>query len=209
MTRPEVSSRRTGAAAAAPVARPVAPQRRVNPRLLIVALLLGLLVAAGVLKAVSVAAKRTPALALRRDVAAGTLITDDMLTTVAFAADGDVGVVTGADRARVVGRTARHRLLAGELVRRSDVTEEPPVGPDQRRIGLRLERGHFPFDLEAGTAVRVVTEKAASYPAVVARLVKGDDGGADVVLVVPDAQADVAARDAQAGKVSLVAEAGR
>ena len=207
MTRATVRPGAAPAPASASPARPVAPARRANPRLLVIALLLGLLVAAGVLKAMSVVAERTPVLVLRHDVAAGTEITDSMLATVPVAADGDVGALT--DRARVVGRTAQHRLAAGELVRASDVAQEPALGPDQRRVGLRLERGRFPFDLEAGTPVRVVTEKATSYPAVVARLVKGDDGGADLVLVAPDAQADALARDAQAGKVSLVAEAGR
>ena len=196
-----------GAAAAAP--RPARPSARVNARLLVVALLLGLLVAAGVLKALSVAAQRSPVLVVRRDVPAGTTITDDMVDTVAVASDVDVGALPARDRARVVGLTARHRLVAGELLRTSDVATEPPVGADERRVGLRLERGRFPFDLEAGTAVRVVTEQTTSYPAVVARFVKSDDGSADIVVVVPDAQADALARDVQAGKAVLVAEAAR
>jgi len=194
--------------AAAP-ARAARPMARVNSRLLVVALLLGLLVAAGVLKALSVAAERSSVLVVRRDVPAGTQLTDEMLATVALASDADIGAVAANERAQLVGRTARHRITAGELVRASDVIDEPPVGPDQRRVGLRLERGRFPFDLEAGTTVRVVTEKATSYPAVVARFVKGDDGSADVVVVVADAQADALARDVQGGKAALVAEAAR
>lgn len=209
MARPDLSQVRRLTPPGPPPVRPVAPARRVNPRLLVVALLVGLLVAAGVLKAVSVAAERSPVLVVRRDVPAGSRITADMLGTVALAADGDVGTLGVGDRSSVVGAVARHRLAAGELIRTSDVADEPAVGPGQRRVGVRLERGRFPFDLEAGTAVRVVTEKPTSYPAVVARLVKGDDGSADVVLVVADEQADALARDAQGGKASLVAEAGR
>lgn len=188
--------------------RPVAPSRRTNPRLVIVALLLGLLVAAGALKAMSVASKRSPALVLRRDVPTGTEITADMLGTVPVASDGSIGALGPDDRVAVVGRTARHRLVAGDLLRASDLTDEAPVGPDQRRVGARLDRGRFPYDLEAGTRVRVVTEAGGSYVAVVLRLAPTDDGGADIVLVVNDVDADAVVREMQAGEASLVAESG-
>lgn len=198
---------RNGAVPSPPGARPVAPTRRANPRLVIVALLLGLLVAAGALKAMSVASKRTPALVVTQDVAAGTRITPEMLGTVPLASDGDVGALGAGDRAMVVGRTARHRLRAGDLVRAGDVTEDAPLAADQRRVGLRLERGRFPYDLEAGTRVRVVTEDGGSFVALVARFAKDADGDADLVLVVGDTDADALARGIQSGKAALVAEA--
>lgn len=198
----------TRPAAPAPTgARPIAPSRRVNPRLLIVALLVGLLLAAGILKAMSVAADRTPVLVLAADVPAGGTFTDDMLVSTELAADGDIGVVPATQRAEVVGKTASHNLRANEVLRASDVSSEPPVGPNERRVGVRLERGRFPFDLAAGTRVRVVTEKQEVYVAKVGRFSKGDDGNADIVLIVPDEQADAIARDLQNGKASLVAEA--
>ncbi len=207
MARSELTSAgRPAAAPTAPVGRPVAPSRRANPRLVIVALLLGLLVAAGALKAMSVASKRAPALVLTRDVPAGTVITSEMLGTVSLASDGPIGALAGGDRATVLGRTARHRLAGGELLRASDLTDEVPVGPEQRRVGLRLDRGHFPFDLEAGTRVRVVADGNGSFVALVARFVKDEDGNADVVLVVNDVDADAVARGTQSGKASLVAE---
>lgn len=206
MARTDVSAGGRAAPPAPPTGRPVAPSRRVNPRLVIVALLLGLLVAAGALKAMSVAAERRPALVLTRDVAAGTEITADMVGTVPVAADGAIGALGEGERATVVGRTARHRLAAGDLLRSSDLTDGVAVAADQRRVGLRIDRGRFPFDLEAGTRVRVVVEEG-SFPALVARLVKDEDGDADVVLVVADADADAVARGTADGS-SLVAESG-
>lgn len=206
MARTDVSGGRA-AAPAPPTGRPVAPSRRANPRLVVVALLLGLLVAAGALKAMSVAAERTPALVLRRDVAAGTEITADMIGTVPVASDGAIGALAEGDRAVVVGRVALHRLAAGDLLRASDLTDEQPVGPDQRRVGMRIDRGRFPYDLQAGTRVRVVTEDG-SFPALLARLVKDEQGDADVVVVVADTDADAVARGTKAD-AALVAESGQ
>jgi len=210
MARSNVTTARPPVAPVPGGVRPVAPSRRLNPRLLIVALLVGLLLAAGILKAMSVAADRTPVLVLAGDVPAGATFTDGMFVSTPLAADGDIGIVPAAQRAEVVGKTASHNLRAHEVLRASDVSSEPPVGPGERRVGVRLDRGRFPFDLTAGTRVRVVTEKAdVLYTAVVGRFSKGDDGNADIVLVVADEQADAIARDLQNGKASLVAEAAR
>jgi hypothetical protein len=98
----------------------------------------------------------TSVLAVARPVPAGATITDADLLVVQVVPDARVEVVTEAERATVVGRTATVPLVPGTLLAPAHVGAAawPPAG--ESVVGVPVAAGRMPAGLAIGSRVSVL-----------------------------------------------------
>ena len=98
----------------------------------------------------------TSVLAVARPVPAGAAITEADLQVVRVVPDPGMAVVTEAERATVVGRTATVPLVAGALLAPGHVgaAKWPPAG--ESVVGVPVAAGRMPAGLSLGSRVSVL-----------------------------------------------------
>ena len=173
----------------------VGPRGRRRPGLLVAGVAMVVLGALAAIWLVSASGHRVPVVMVARDVAYGTVVTREDLTTTSVAVDPSVAVVPAGQASSLVGQRATVALRAGALVTRADVTSAGVVGADQVLVPLPLAAGRVPASgLSAGDRLLVVDAPAAgadpapgaprSFAAQVVRVGSADVNGAVVVDVV-------------------------
>jgi hypothetical protein len=182
--------------------------------------LAGLLLVRHAARAVEVLVVVRPVPAEQRLVAAD-------LGTVRVRGEG-FKAVPAAGLGSVVGKAATGRLVAGQLLLREMLSDQPVPAPGAAAVGLSLRPGQLPGDgLEPGDRVRVLAVPARQdaaaggvslvRPDVLAEAaavfaVRADPvaaGNTVVTVLVPAGQADVLSAFGSAGQVSLVEVSGR
>lgn len=135
-------------------ARPSPPRRR-RPAMaaLAVLLIIGGAALAGLL-ALRLDS-REPVLVLNQDVAVGTQITRQMLSTTSVASD-TLMLVPENQVGSVLGTYSRTALTRGQLVDTSMLTTKAPFGSSQVQVGIPLAAGRVPPGLRSGDEVRLV-----------------------------------------------------
>ena len=110
--------------------------------------------------------EKSPVLVVAEPLAAGQMITPDVLRTIPVAADAGVAIIDASLAAKVIGRTAAVPLTPGTLLNVSDIGKStfPPAG--QAELAVALRTGAYPLDLAAGDRVQVVVT-SDSQPTVV------------------------------------------
>jgi len=98
---------------------------------------------------------REPVIMLNTDVAVGTEITADMLTTTEVASEG-LKLVSESQAKTVIGTYARTSLTKGQLLDTSMVVEGAPFDSSAVRVGVPLTDGQVPGDLRSGDQVRII-----------------------------------------------------
>ena len=154
-----------------------AGQQQRRPRTSWIALGLLVLVAFGLLGAITVArvAGRAPVLALAQPVERGEQLESADLMVVSVGTDDNVAVVPSADRDELLGLTATAGMEAGTLVNRGQFAVGPSVAAGSSVVGLALVPGQYPtVNLRPGDRV-VVVRTPASTPT------GEDDRGATVL----------------------------
>lgn len=154
---------------------------------------------------------REPVLMLSQDVAVGTEITADMLTTTEVASEGLM--LLGESQAdSIVGTYARTSLTEGQLLDTSMVVKGAPFDNTAVRVGVPLTAGQVPGDLRSGDQVRIIRISDGAAEAqplavglfLVVSSTEGDRFGSDgskssATLLVPasasDAVVDAAGND--------------
>lgn len=172
----------------------VPPQGRRRPALLVVGLAMVALGALAAIWLVSSSGHRVEVVMLAHNVAYGSVLRADDLTTTPVAVDPAVAVVPADEAATIVGQTATAYLTAGSLLSRGDVTPAGVLGPDEVLVPLPLPAGRMPADgLSAGQRLLVVDAPPvgadpppgapASIGATVVRVGSADVNGTVVVDV--------------------------
>jgi hypothetical protein len=157
----------------------------------------------------------TAVLAVARPVPAGSTVRDADLQVVRVVPGAGVEVVTEAERATVVGRTATVPLVAGALLAPAHVGAAawPPAG--ESVVGVPVAAGRMPAGLSSGSRVSVLVPAAGapgqlgqSGPAVVSGVVVALEppSAAGVSTVSLSMASGDARRVAAAGDVVLVLE---
>ena len=147
---------------------------------------------------VSASGHRVQVVMVAHDVAYGSVLTREDLTTTSVAVDPSVSVVPAAQASTLVGQRATANLRVGALLARTDVTPSGVVGTDQVLVPLPLSSGRVPASgLSAGDRLLVVDAPAPgadpavgtprSFAAQVARVGAPDVNGTVVVDVVASA----------------------
>lgn len=135
----------------------VPPAGRRRPGLLVAGLAMVALGALAAIWLVSSSGHRVEVVMLARNVAYGSVLRADDLTTTAVAVDAAVAVVPADEAATIVGKTATTNLTAGSLLSRGDVTSAGVLGPDDVLVPLPLPAGRMPAGgLSAGQRLLVV-----------------------------------------------------
>lgn len=176
----------------------VGPRGRRRPGLMVAGVAMVVLGALAAIWLVSASGHRVPVVMVARDVAYGTVVTREDLTTTSVAVDPSVAVVPAGQASSLVGQRATVALRAGALVTRADVTSAGVVGADQVLVPLPLAAGRVPASgLSAGDRLLVVDAPAAgadpapgaprSFAAQVVRVGPADVNGTVVVDVVASA----------------------
>ncbi|HET7486520.1 MAG TPA: SAF domain-containing protein [Acidimicrobiales bacterium] len=133
------------------------PGTRRRPVRALVLLVVAVVCALGFAVTLSAAGQREAVLALARDVPAGGVIEAGDLTVVEISADDRLRPIAGAQRSRIVGRTATWSLAAGTLLTEAHLAEPPGPGPDESVVALRLKGARVaPTSLRPGQRVQVV-----------------------------------------------------
>jgi hypothetical protein len=154
-------------------------------------------------------------LAVARPVPAGATITDADVQVVRVVPGAGMEVVTEAERATVVGRTATVPLVAGALLAPAHVGAAvwPPAG--ESVVGVPVAAGRMPAGLSSGSRVSVLVpaggapgQLGQSGPAVVSGVVVALEppSAAGVSTVSLSMASGDARRVAAAGDVVLVLE---
>lgn len=169
--------------------------------------------------------KRVAVIALARNVPAGHTITGADLREAEISLDPALHPLS-AD-SKVVGLRATTDLMAGTLLTRSDVTDDPIVLPGQQVVGIAAKSNQLPAEkLQPGTTIVLVatpsagggsstttsttgnTPAAPVLTALTARVVTvgaaDNDGTVVVDLAVPAAQGAAAADLAASGKFAIL-----
>jgi hypothetical protein len=97
-----------------------------------------------------------PAVQVVRDVAAGDVITSDMLRTVDVNVDATVNVIEGADLMSLVGQYARVRLVSGSLVTRQALQAGPLVSIGNAVVAFEVDASELPVGVRERVPVRLV-----------------------------------------------------
>lgn len=162
---------------------------------------------------------RQAVLAVARTVDVGEVVGTRALRVVQVSSDAGVRTVPAADRARVVGRPAAVRLVAGSLLSPAEIGEGTGLPDGMALIGTVLKTGQFPLSLAAGDTVALVTSaasgsdptlttEAASTPptATVVAVESGMDatGNTAVSLQLPTDTAAMVAAAGAAGRLNLI-----
>ncbi len=206
--------------AATSTSRPLAPAQSPKPRRNTGRIVLGILVLAmsalGAVVLVSSASHRVAVLGIARDVPVGKTLTASDLHEVSISGGDGLHAVSADDPSRVVGRTAKVGLVAGSLLSRDQLTDQPARRDGTVVAGAVLKGGQFPVDLAIGDAVNVIETTApdatgAGEPisrgtATVLDLSQSRDGQGliTVSLAVPSASATAISSAGAAGRLSLV-----
>lgn len=158
---------------------------------------------------------REPVMVLNRDVAVGTQITPDMLSTARVASDG-LMLVRESQEKSVIGTYARTSLTRGELLDTSMLVQGAPFNSTAVRVGVPLTPGQVPGDLRSGDQVRIIrisdgTSKAT--PLAVGLFLEssstsgdrfgGSRSSSSATLLVPAAAADAVVDAAGNDKLGL------
>lgn len=144
------------ATAAARADRLPPPPRERRPMLaaLAVLLIVGGAAAAGLLALR--ADERVEVLVAANDIAAGTAITEDDLTTVPVAAEG-TQLIPATQSGLLAGRYARTSIAAGQLIDSTMLSTSAPLQPGLVAVGASLAAGRMPASgLQAGDVVQLV-----------------------------------------------------
>jgi hypothetical protein len=114
--------------------------------------------------------ERTPALALRHDVARGAVLSAGDLQTVYVGSDSEIAYVRPSDDDQVVGRAALADMRTGTLVTAEQFAPQTDVlSPNDGAVGLALEASEMPsVGLVPGDVVTVIAEDTAGGTASVA-----------------------------------------
>lgn len=213
-------TRRDAAATAATgpqrLAPMVPPRARRRPGLITAGVTLSALGALVAVWLVSSAGDRTDVVMLARDVAYGTTLTADDLTTTAVAVDASVATVGAEGASSLVGQVATADLAAGTLLAPSDVAPAGPPGPGEALVPLPATAERLPATgLRPGDRLLVVdtptqaadppTGQPETFEVVVARVGAPDLSGVSVIDVVAAADDGPAlAARAATGRFALV-----
>ncbi|MBN9375492.1 MAG: hypothetical protein J0I40_08910 [Cellulomonas sp.] len=176
----------------------VTPRGRRRPGLLIAGIAMAILGGLAVIWLVSASGHRVPVVMVAHDVAYGSVLTREDVTTTSVAVDPSVSVMAAGQLSAVVGQRATVNLHRGALLGRADVTSSSVVGADQVLVPLPLPAGRVPASgLSAGDRLQVVDAPAAgadpapgvprSFSAQVVRVGSADVNGTVVVDVVASA----------------------
>jgi len=173
----------------------VPPRGRRRPALLVAGLAMVALGALAAIWLVSSSGHRVQVVMLAHDVAYGSVLTTDDLTTTAVAVDPAVAVVPADEVDDLVGQTATANLTAGSLLSRSAVTTAGVLGSDEVLVPLPIPADRMPAGgLSAGDRLLVVDappvgadplpDAPSSFEAKVVRVGPSDVNGTAVVDVV-------------------------
>lgn len=152
-----------------------------------------------------------PVLAVARPVPAGQTITDSDLRVVRVAPEAGVELFGEAERAAVVGRTARVPLVAGSLLAAGQVGAAAWPGAGESVVAVPVPAGRLPAGLTEGSRVSVLVaggeEAEPAGPVVSASVVAVEPatsaGISTVSLLVRSAEAQ---QVGAAGEVVLILE---
>lgn len=140
--------------------RPVAmvgPRGRRRPAFVIAGVAMVALGALAAMWLVTSTGQRVEVVLMARDVAYGSTITAEDLTTTAVSVEPTVRLVAAEDSGGLVGRVATSNLDRGSLVTPSDVTDAGVVGPGEVLVPLPLTADRVPAGgLAAGDRLLVV-----------------------------------------------------
>ena len=211
--RPASSNGAVPASPTPPVAgRPVGPVRRVQIPWLVAAVAALLLATLLVLVGLSRAADRTRVLSLARPIAAGEVVTADVLAVRSIAIDGGPSLfIVEGHEADVVGKVAVKPLVAGELLTSSDVASMPGLVSGERRVGAVVKPTRVPPGARRGevlSAFAVDGDRSVLIPARVLDVTVAKDGTATLGLAVATDQAAQVAQWAASDRLVLVGEPG-
>jgi hypothetical protein len=164
--------------------------------------------------------QRVEVLALTRNVAMGTQLTQSDLAPVAISAGSGVKTIPTRQAAQVTGLVAAVGLRAGALLVPADLTSALVPGTGQQLVPVALKSEQLPASgLAPGDPVLVVptpgaagqqasgqaTVLAQAVPATVYRVAGPDENGNVVVdLLVAAAQGPSVARQASTGQIALI-----
>jgi hypothetical protein len=173
----------------------VPPRGRRRPALLMAGLAMVALGALAAIWLMSSSGHRVEVVMLARDVAYGSVLQADDLTTTAVAVDPSVAVVPANQVGTLVGQTATANLTRGSLLSRSDVTSAGVLGANEVLVPMPLPADRMPAGgLRAGDRLLVVDAPPvgadpppaapASLSAKVVRVGSPDVNGTVVVDVV-------------------------
>lgn len=184
---------------------------RVRVQWLVLAAALTVLAGVVVAWALTRAADRVAVLSVAQPIAAGETIeaADLVPTDIAFEARVR-GLVPAGSLDQLVGRVATIDLAPGTLLTTGMWTDAPELAADERSVGASLPTGRHPAGLARGSramaiAVEVTVESNPAPVAVrILDAVVTDDGGLDVTLAVPDAEAAAVARLASNDQLTLI-----
>ena len=148
---------------------------------------------------------RVPVLVLNQDVAVGTQITRQMLSTTNVASD-TLMLIPENQVGSVLGTYSRTALTRGQLVDTSMLTTREPFGSSQVQVGVPLTTGKVPSGLRSGDEVRLVRVgdgSNAAEPLAVGLVLGtdtsedggslggGGDGGSSATILVPAEASDI------------------
>lgn len=135
---------------------------------------------------------RRDVLAVARTVEVGQVVRAADLRVVHVSSDPGVHMVRAAERARLVGRPAAVRLLAGTMLSADQVGDAARLPAGTALVGAVVKAGQFPLGLAAGDTVGLIASSATGGSA---RASSSDQGAqsalplATVVDVQPAADA--------------------
>jgi hypothetical protein len=122
--------------------------------------LLVLLCGTGVAVYASNAGHRHSVVVIRRPVSAGVAIRPGDLGEARISSDPQIHALPGAERTRVIGRTAAVNLVPGTLLTLGELSNGPFVEPGSAVVGLALKPGRLPPEVK--TLDRVMLVETAS-----------------------------------------------
>ena len=159
---------------------------------------------------------RQSVLAVRQQVAYGSVITADDLTTVQLSTGSGIDAISASRLDEIVGQVATTTLTQGSLLVSSSFMATAPPGEGQVLVALAVPTTRLPAGpLQAGDRVLVVDTPAAgadppslppnTIPATVVRIGETDANGITIVdvTVATNAGPALAARSAT-GRIALV-----
>lgn len=190
--------------------------RRNRPRIA-VGLAISALCILGVVAVVGRGADRQQVLALAHSLPAGSAIGADDVVSVELPASSPLPVVLASGQKAIIGQSAAVSLPKGTLLNPSLLTDESRVPAGMALVGVVLDPGQYPTDLNIGDTVDLVQMAplaAAATETTINNLGTGDvrqleepqTGGKALVvsLLVPKANADAIAAAGADGRISLV-----
>jgi hypothetical protein len=127
--------------------------------------------------------ERVPVLVASRDVAAGEMITAELLTTTSVASEG-TRLVPAAQEDELIGQYARVSISSGQLMDTAMLTPTAALQPGLVAVGASLASGRVPASgLEPGDIVNLIAVsdgegKVVAEGALVSSFVPADESGA-------------------------------